>query len=159
MKSLTVFSALLAAALCLAAHPNDAAAQAQPEKLEIPKTTGTLSVIMTDAAGMPGEIFGRGNPLTLDINFVLALSATDKYPVSFTLIQEAGGRKSETPVWSGTLTEGFYRLRYPVADYPASSGDVSLKLLMKVRMFTKKYTGESSYQYYTWEGAYRAGKR
>ncbi len=150
---------LWAAALLALASPRSAAAQAQPEKVETPRASGTFAVLLTDANGVEGDVFNSGNPPVLDINFVLAMSPTGTYPLSITLIQEAGSRKLETPVWSGTLDEGFYRLRYPVRELPAGGGEVRIKVVMRVRMFAKKYESSSSYQYYNWEGTYKVGKR
>lgn len=146
------------AVLLLSFAPSAVNAQAVPEKLEVPAVGGTLAVLMTYPDGSEGEVFNRSNPLVFDINFTLALSATGTYPVTFTLIQEEGGKKTQTEIWKGTLEEGYYRLRYPLDSLPSSSGDIKAKIVMKVRMYVKKYTGASSYQYYTWEGAYRIGK-
>ncbi len=146
------------AVLLLVFTPFTASAQAVPEKLEVPAVGGTLAVLMTYPDGLEGEVFNRSNPLVFDINFTLALSATGTYPVTFTLIQEEGGKKTENEIWKGTLEEGYYRLRYPLDSLPSSSGDVNAKVVMKVRMYVKRYTDVSSYQYYNWEGAYRIGK-
>ena len=146
------------AVLLLVFMPLTARAQAVPEKLEVPAVGGTLAVLMTYPDGSEGEVFNRSNPLVFDINFTLALSATETYPVTFTLIQEEGGKKTEKEIWKGTLEEGYYRLRYPLESLPSSSGDVNAKVVMKVRMYVKKFSGVSSNQYYTWEGAYRIGK-
>ena len=148
--------------LCLAlsvivAGPSGVFAQ-EPEKVDVPVVPGNFAVLTTYADGTQGEVFNRSKPLTLDINFVLALSATGTYPLSLTLIQESGATKEETPIWNGTLEDGFYRLRYPVT-LPVSMGEVSVKVVMKVRVFVKKYSDLSSYQYTTWEGTYRVGKR
>lgn len=126
----------------------------EPQKLDLPEVGGTLAVLTTYPDGTVGTVFNGSNPLVFDINFTLALSATDSYPVSFTLIQD----DVETPIWNGTLGEGYYKLRYPVDSLPASSGDIHAKIIMKVRMFAKKFTGKSSYQYYNWEGTYGVGK-
>ena len=129
-----------------------------PEKVETPVVPGNFAVLTTYEDGTQGEVFNRSKPLTLDINFVLALSPTGTYPLSLTLIQESGATKEETPIWNGTLEDGFYRLRYPVT-LPVSMGEVSVKVVMKVRVFVRKFSDKSSYQYTTWEGTYRVGKR
>jgi hypothetical protein len=146
---------LLLAAITLAAP---VALAQEPEKVDVPVVPGNFAVLTTYADGTQGEVFNRSKPLTLDINFVLALSPTGTYPLSLTLIQESGATKEETPIWNGTLEDGFYRLRYPVT-LPVSMGEVSVKVVMKVRVFVKKYSDKSSYQYTTWEGTYRVGKR
>lgn len=141
----------------IAAGPPGAFAQA-PEKVEVPVVPGNFTVLTTYDDGTQGEAFNRSRPLTLDINFVLALSATGTYPLTLTLIQESGSTKEELQIWKGTLEDGFYRLRYPVT-LPVTSGDVAVKVIMKVRVFVKQYSEKSSYQYTTWEGTYRVGKR
>jgi hypothetical protein len=151
------------AILCLllsafAAAPPGAFAQVEPEKLEVPVVPGTFAVLTTYGDESAGEVFNKSRPLFLDINFVLSMSATGTYPLTLTLIQEAGKKKEETQIWNGTLEDGFYRLRFPVA-LPVGSGEVAVKVVMKVRMFVQKFSEKSSYQYTTWEGTYRVGKR
>ena len=68
-----------------------------PEKVETPVVPGNFAVLTTYDDGTQGEVFNRSRPLTLDINFVLALSPTGTYPLSLTLIQESGATKEETP--------------------------------------------------------------
>jgi hypothetical protein len=130
----------------------------EPEKVEVPAVQGNFTVLTTYGDGTPGEVFNSSRPLVLDINFVLALSPTGTYPLTLTLIQESGATREELEIWKGTLEDGFYRLKYPVA-LPVGFGEVAVKLIMKVRMFKERYSQESSYQYTTWEGSYRVGKR
>lgn len=151
-------TAVALAVIVLAGVPSLSLAQSAPQKLEVPAVGGTLAVLLTDSQGSPAESFTRSSPPVLDINFTLAMSPTGTYPLSFTLIQEAGGDKVETPVWSGTLEEGSYRFSFPVQDMPSGGRTVAVKLVMRVRMFIKKYSSESTYQYYNWEGSYRLGK-
>jgi hypothetical protein len=140
--------------LCaVAAAPTGVMAQAQPEKLETPTSGGTFVVTTTYEDGTVGEVFNRSNPLYLNIDLVLSMNPTRTYPLTLTLIQDG----EETPIWNGTLEEGFWRVRYPVP-LTAGSGEVTAKVVMRVRMFKKNFTGESSYQYYTWEGGWRIGK-
>lgn len=146
------------AALALLAVPAGAGAQLEPEKLEVPAVGSTFAVLMTYEDGTEGTVFNSKKPLVLDINFVLAMSASNTYPLTLTLIQDAGGEPQQTVIWKGTLEEGFYRLRYPVGDLPAGGGPVAAKVVMKVRIFEKRYTGQSSSQYTTWEGTYEVGK-
>lgn len=129
----------------------------EPEKLELPEVPGTLAVLMTYPDGTVGKVFNGSNPLVFDINFNLALSSTGTYPTRFTLIQDDGGEPKETVIWSGTLEEGYYKLRYPL-DHMPSGGEVKAKIIMRVRMFVKNFTGKSSYQYYNWEDTYGVGK-
>jgi hypothetical protein len=155
-KSLAAFLSLFL--LALVAAPAVVLAQMEPEKLEVPVVPGTFAVLTTYGDESEGEVFNRSKPLYLDINFVLAMSATGTYPLTLTLMQEAGGKKEEAQIWKGTLEDGFYRLRYPVT-LPVGSGEVAVKVVMRVRMFVKKFSEKSSYQYTTWEGTYRVGKR
>jgi len=157
MKNRTLVMTLGLALLIAAAGPISAFAQ-EPEKVDVPVVPGNFAVLTTYDDGTPGEVFNRSRPLTLDINFVLALSATGTYPLTLTLIQESGKTKEELQIWSGTLEDGFYRLKYPVT-LPVSMGDVTVKVVMKVRVFVRKFSDKSSYQYTTWEGSYRVGKR
>ncbi len=141
-------------ALCvIAAAPTGVMAQAQPERLETPSSGGTFVVRTTYEDGSVGTVFNRSNPLYLEIDMVLSMSSTGTYPLTLTLIQDG----EEEQIWNGTLEEGFWRLRYPVPA-TAGTGEVSAKVVMRVRMFSKNFTGESSYQYYTWEGGWRIGK-
>jgi hypothetical protein len=156
MRVSVLFALLgLLASLHVATAPG-ALAQ-EPEKLELPVVPGTLAVLMTYPDGSPGTVFNSSNPLVFDINFNLALSSTGTYPLRFTLIQDDGGGPEETVIWSGTLEEGYYRLRYPL-DHMPSGGEVHAKIIMRVRMFVKNFTGKSSYQYYNWEDTYGVGK-
>ena len=141
------------ALLAVAAAPAGAMAQAQPERLETPASGGTFVVRTAYEDGSVGTVFNKSNPLYLEIDMVLSMSATGTYPLTLTLIQDG----EETPIWNGTLEEGFWRVRYPVP-MTAGSGDVSAKVVMRVRMFVKKFSEKSSYQYYTWEGGWRIGK-
>ena len=61
-------------------------------------------------------------------------------------------------IWSGTLEDGFYRLKYPVT-LPVAFGDVAVKVILRVRVFKERFSSESTYQYTNWEGSYRVGKR
>ena len=139
-----------------AATPSGPFAQ-EPEKLELPEVPGTLAVLMTYPDGTVGTVFNSSNPLVFDINFNLALSSTGTYPTRFTLIEDDGGGPEETVIWTGTLEEGYYKLRYPL-DHMPSGGEVKAKIIMRVRMFVKNFTGKSSYQYYNWEDTYGVGK-
>ncbi len=141
------------AILLAASMPSMSSAQVQPEKLENPTSGGTFVVKTTYEDGSIGEVFNRSNPLYLEIDFVLSMSATGTYPLTLTLIQDG----EESQIWSGTLEEGFWRVRYPVP-MTAGSGDVPAKVVMRVRMFAKRFSGESSYQFYNWEGGWRIGK-
>ena len=157
MKNRVLLVSLLLVLPVVAAAPMTALAQVEPEKLEVPVVPGTFAVLTTYEDGSAGEVFNRSKPLLLDINFVLSMSATGTYPLTLTLIQEAGKAREEIQIWKGTLEDGFYRLRYPVT-LPVSSGEVTVKVVMKVRMFVKRYSDKSSYQYTNWEGTYRVGK-
>ena len=127
-----------------------------PEKLEVPKVPGTFTVLMTDAEGVEGEVFNHRNLPVFDLNFTLAMSTSDSYPVTITFIQD----EVEQQLFKGTLEEGYYRLLYTLPDVPVSSGEVAVKIILKTRMFTgKKFSGESTYNYQKWEGTYRVGNR
>ena len=127
-----------------------------PQKLEVPEVPGTFAVLITDAAGVEGEVFSHRNLPVFDINFTLAMSTSKQYPVTITLIQG----EEERQLYKGTLEEGYYRLLYSLPDLPVSSGEVAFKVILKTRIYTgKKFTGESNYNYQKWEGTYRVGNR
>ena len=90
--------ALLLFVTALASSAPGAFAQV-PEKVEVPAVPGNFVVLTTYSDGTPGEVFNSGKPLTLDINFVLALSPTGTYPLSLTLIQESGKTREEVQIW------------------------------------------------------------
>jgi hypothetical protein len=123
---------------------------ATPEKLDTP----TFSVVLTDSAGTPRESFRRSSPPYFDISFVLALSASRRYATKVTLIHITGDSGTESVLFEGSLEEGFYRFLVPA---PLVSGDVSARVVVKTRVFPKKFTGESFYVYRIWEGSYFVG--
>jgi hypothetical protein len=150
------FPIVLILAVTTGFAPAATAQEIVPEKLEVPVVPGTFTVLMTDAEGVESDVFNHRNLPVFDINFTLAMSSSEQYPVTITLIQG----EEERQLYKGTLEEGFYRLRYSLSDLPVSGGDVASKIILKTRVFTgKKYTGESNYNYQRWEGTYRVGKR
>lgn len=150
------FSIALVLAVMTGLAPAAPAQEIMPEKLEVPAVPGTFMVLMTDAEGGESEVFSRRNLPVFDINFTLAMSTSDRYPVTITLIQG----KEERQLYKGTLEEGYYRLLYPLPDLPVGSGEVTVKVILKTRIYTgKKFTGDSNYNYQRWEGTYRVGKR
>ena len=150
------FSIVLVLAVMTGLAPAALAQEIVPEKLEVPVVAGLFTVLMTDAEGVESEVFSHRNLPVFDVNFTLAMSSTDKYPVTITLIQG----EEERQIYKGTLEEGYYRLLYPLPALPVSGGEVVVKVVLKTRVFVgKKYTGRSDYNYQTWVGAYRVGKR
>jgi hypothetical protein len=136
--------------------PAALAQETELQKLEVPVVAGLYTVLMTDAEGVESEVFSHRNRPVFDINFTLAMSSTDKYPVTITLVQG----EEERQIYKGTLEEGYYRLLYPLIDLPVSGGEVAVKVILKTRIFVgKKYSGRSDYDYKTWKGIYRVGKR
>jgi hypothetical protein len=123
---------------------------ATPEKLDIP----TFSVVLTDSAGTPRETFRRSSPPYFDISFALALSASKRYATKITLVHITGGSGTESVLYEGSLEEGFYRFLVPA---PLVLGDVSARIILKTRVFPKKFTGDSYYVYRIWEGTYSVG--
>ena len=127
-----------------------------PEKLEVPLVPGTFAVLMTDAEGVESEVFSHRNLPVFDLHLTLAMSTSDRYPVTITFIQG----EEERQLYKGTLEEGYYRLLYPLPALPVGSGEVTVKVILKTRIYTgQKFTGESNYNYQRWEGTYRVGKR
>jgi hypothetical protein len=150
------FSIALVLAVMTGFAPAALAQVIEPEKLEVPVVAGTFTVLMTDAEGVESEVFSHRNLPVFDLNFTLAMSTSDRYPVTITLFQG----EEERQLYKGTLEEGYYRLLYPLPALPVSSGEVTVKVILKTRVFVgKKYTGRSDYNYQTWVGSYRVGKR
>ena len=145
LKSL--FAAIVFAGMASAAP----LAAATPEKLDIP----IFSVVLTDSAGTPRETFRRSSPPYFDISFALALSASKRYATKITLIHITGGSGTESVLYEGRLEEGFYHFLVPA---PVVLGDVSARIVLKTRVFPKKFTGESYYVYRIWEGTYYVGR-
>lgn len=126
---------------------------AVPERLNFP----SFAVTPSTAAGEEADRFGAGTIPHFNMQFALALSATRTYSVRITLIQDANGKIGETKLFEGTLDEGTYNFLVPGVP-PPGSGEIKAKIVMRVRMFKKKFTGDDFYAYRQWEGTYRYGK-
>ena len=142
--------ALIAFALLLAPSPS---LTAEPDLLN----SETFQVAVTDEDGKEKESFRPGETVYFDIRFVLALSEIDRYPVTITLISQAGGKTVETQLYQGQLNKGLYRLQTPYK--PSERGDVTAKLIFKTRVFNRQKSGstDSFYSYQRWEGNFRIG--
>ena len=150
------FSIVLVLAVMTGLAPAAPAQEIEMEKLEVPRVPGTFVVLVTNAEGVESEVFSHRNLPVFDLNFTLAMSTSDRYPVTITLIQG----EEERQLYKGTLEEGYYRLLYPLPVLPMSSGEVTVKVILKTRIYTgKKFTGDSNYNYQRWEGTYRVGNR
>ena len=125
----------------------------EPERLNFP----SFAVTPSNAAGEEADHFRGGNIPHFNIRFALALSATRTYSIRMTLIQDANGKIEETVLYEGTLAEGTYNLLVPGVP-PPGRGEIKAKIVMRVRMFKKKFTGDDFYAYRQWEGTYRYGK-
>ena len=141
--------------LSLFVAPSARSEDGVPEKLDAPVAATPFTVFLTDAAGAERDLFSHRNPPVFDIHFTLALSASDKYPLSLYLIQDS----EKVRIFKGVLSEGFYRLRYPLAKLPKSGGEVAARVVLKTRIFKARYSSESTYNYQKWEGTYRTGNR
>jgi hypothetical protein len=126
---------------------------AEPELLSFP----SFAVTPATAAGEEADSFGSRDIPHFNMQFALALSATRTYSVRITLIQDASGKIAEKQVYEGTLDEGIYSFLIP-GEPPPGYGDINAKIVMRVRMFRKKFTGDDFYIYRRWEGTYRYGK-
>lgn len=142
---------LMTAALLLS--PLSAEAQ-EPEKLDIP----VFEVQLADGKGTARRTFGGGEDVYVDLRFTLALSASDRYATTITFVQDADGTIAEKILWEGALGEGHYRFFASTGKTPGSNGEVMTKVILKTRVFPKKFTGESYYVYRIWEGSYAAGR-
>ena len=131
-----------------------AAEAAEPERLTRP----VFSVIVTDERGEERSAYSDQSPPYLDIQFTLALSASDKYSTTFTMIQTVNGDVKEEVLFKGSLDAGHYRFLAPVGSPLTTRGTVGVKVIMKTRIFAKKFSGESYYVYQRWEGSYDAGR-
>jgi hypothetical protein len=140
--------ALLFLCLCGSAVPAAAQSPAQVPQLQ---DDPVFEVRLTDRTGTPRDTFSLLNPPFLDIRFVLALSASDRYHTTITAIDQAG---VETVLFKGQLEKGFYRFSPPLP-LPGETGQAVIRLILKPRFFAKKFTGQSFYVYRHWEGAYR----
>ena len=139
------------AALALFRVAAAGAEEETPVKLDTP----AFSVRMTDAEGVEQEFFGQGNPAYFDISFALALSSSNRYATTITLILDAGGNVMERVLFQGNLEEGLYHYFVPAGDLPSDRMEGTAKVIIKTRFFPKKFTGESIYVYRRWEGTYR----
>lgn len=129
---------------------------AEPELQDIKP----FDVQLTNAAGEEKLLFSPRDTLYFDIRFALALSEVNRYPITITLIQQAGSETEEQELYKGQLTEGFYLLRVPLERFPTESGEVNAKVIIKVRIFNRAPGGRQSfYSYRRWEGTYRVGYR
>lgn len=125
-------------------------AAAEPERLDIP----TFKVELTDAQGTPLKSFSRGSPPHFTVSFALALSASPRYATRITLVHVTAAGGEESVLFEGGLEDGFYRF---IAPAPVVDGEVTARIILKTRVFPKKYTGESFYVYRIWEGTYTIG--
>ncbi len=151
-----VFAALVALAAVGVSHPVRAVGtdrDTAPQKQEMP----VFTVSLTDGSGTLRDSFDRRMAPHVDMSFVLALSASSRYATSITVIQDANGKITEDVLFEGSLEEGIYRFRRPLPP-PAGEGEIRIKVIMKTRLFLKKFTGESIYVYRNWEGSYHYGK-
>ena len=126
---------------------------AEPELLNFP----AFAVTPATADGTEVDRFNSRDIPHFNIRFALALSATRTYSVRITLIQDANGKIAEKQLYQGTLDEGTYSFLAP-GEPPPGLGEIKAKVVMRVRMFTKKFTGDDYYIYRQWEGTYRYGK-
>ena len=147
----TALTALVFIVLLAAVPP---AMAAEPERLTRP----VFSVIVADERGDERSAYSDQSPPYLDIQFTLSLSASDQYSTTFTVIQTADGDVKEETLFKGSLSEGHYRFLAPIGNPPTAKGPVGVKLIMKTRVFAKKFSGESYYVYQRWEGSYNAGR-
>ena len=84
---------------------------------------------------------------TVEVNFVLALSEISSYTVIVTAVRDA----TEEQLWSGSLQEGFYRLRAPLTKI---TGSGPLKIVLKTTMINRSNRGNDSFIVYRkWEGS------
>jgi len=125
-------------------------AAAEPERLDI----DTFTVELTDREGNPRESFSRGSPPHFTISFALALSASPRYATRITLVHVTAAGGEEAVLFQGNLEDGFYRFTAPA---PVIDGEVTARIILKTRVFPKKFTGESYYVYRIWEGTYYVG--
>jgi len=135
-------------ALLVAASP---LAAAEPERLDIP----TFTVELTDREGTPRKSFSRGSPPHFAVSFALALSASPRYATRITLVHVRAEGGEESVLFEGNLEDGFYRF---IAPAPVLDGEVTARIILKTRVFPKKFTGESYYVYRIWEGTYYIGR-
>ena len=117
-----------------------------------------FEVQLADGNGTARRTFSGGEDVYVDLRFTLALSASDRYATTITLIQDARGTIVEKILWEGTLGEGHYRFFAPTGKPPGSNDEVMTKIILKTRVFPKKFTGESYYVYQIWEGSYSFGR-
>ena len=118
------------AALLLSLAPAAPAASAEPEVI----AARTFDVRVDRSAGP-----------ALVIDFALALSEVDTYPVTITAIAGA----VEEQLYNGSLAGGVYRLRAPLAKI--TSGTV--RVVLKTRVINRSIGGNDVYVVYQkWEG-------
>jgi hypothetical protein len=126
-------------------------AAAEPERLDIP----TFAVELTDREGAPRESFSRSSPPHFTVSFALALSASPRYATRITLVHVTAEGGEESVLFEGNLEDGFYRFTVPA---PLVEGEATARIILKTRVFPKKFTGESYYVYRIWEGTYYTGR-
>jgi hypothetical protein len=120
---------LALAALLLA--PAAPAPAAEPEVL----ASRTFDVSVDRSAGT-----------ALVIDFALALSEVDSYPVTITAIAGA----TEEQLYNGTLSGGIYRLRAPLTRI--SSG--ALRVVLRTKVINRSAGGNDVYiVYQKWDGS------
>jgi len=88
----------------------------------------------------------RGREPVLVIDFVLALSEVDSYPVTLTAISGS----TEEQIYSGTLAGGIYRLRAPLTKIRSGA----LRVILRTRVINRSSGGNDVYVVYQkWEGS------
>jgi len=119
----------------------------------------TFRITTANARGEVMTVFPPGGHVFYDIRFTLALSASDRYATTITLILDAEGTITEEILYKGALKEGHYRFTVPSKQSIGAGGERRYKIVFKTRFFPKKFTGKSFYVYRTVEGSYRIERR
>lgn len=130
MNNLRTLPALVIAAVLFFVSPS-ALCAAEPETL--PQKTFDVQI-------------ERGAAPTVEVTFALALGDVPTYAVGIVAIS---GQVEEL-LYEGTLSEGFYRLRAPLAKI--TSGP--LKIVLRARITHRTAAGPQNFtRYATWEGS------
>ena len=105
-----------------------------------------LTLLAVQPELLPQKIFDvRVEGGVADVTFALAMNEVSTYPMTITAVSGP----LEEVLWEGTLSEGFYRLRAPLAKITAGP----LKVVLRTKLTNRDARGAQTYlRYLTWEG-------
>ncbi len=136
--------------LLLLLDPARPAFSQEPLREDLP----VFNITTVNGQGEEMKVFPPRSAVFYEIRFALALSASERYATTITLILDNDGTISEELLFQGVLKEGNYRLTVPSKQAVIAGGEARYRIIFRTRFFPKKFTGESHLIYRAVEGSY-----